>query len=231
MELVGPLAKMLATHHRVITYQLRGEEDCFALRRRFGLSDLVDDLAEMLDWLCLERPVLVGLSFGGVIALELAARQLGRVGALAVQGVGVRLEKGLVQRVASAVLADYPLPSNSEFVNQFFNLLYGCRPEPGPLFEFVTQQSWQTDQSVMAHRFRLAEQYDLTGKLGRIQAPTLVMIGNRDMLVSADSLQTLTREIPRSRLSRLNGCGHLAFVTHPERVAEQMTQFLADVEE
>lgn len=230
MELNAPLARLLAHDHRVICYQLRGEEDCFALRRRFGLNELVDDLGEMLDSLCLERPIIIGLSFGGVIALEFAARYQHRVGALAVQGVGVRLEKGLVQQVASSVLADYPLPSNSAFVNQFFNLLYGCRPEPGPLFEFVTQQSWQTDQSVMAHRFRLAEQYDLEGKLDRIQAPTLVMIGDRDTLVSAKSLRTLTDEIPNARLSRLAGCGHLAFVTHPERVAKEMTRFLAEAE-
>jgi pimeloyl-ACP methyl ester carboxylesterase len=231
MELVAPLARILAERYRVISYQLRGEEDCFALRRRFGLTDLVDDLEEMLDWFCLERPILVGVSFGGVIALELAARYPHRFDAVAVQGVGVRLEKGLVQRVASSVLADYPLPSDSAFVNQFFNLLYGCRPEPGPLFDFVTQQSWQTDQSVMAHRFRLAEQYDLEGKLSRIQTPTLVMIGGRDMLVSASSLRSLTEEIPDARLTRFPECGHLAFVTHPARVAQELNQFLDKIQD
>jgi 3-oxoadipate enol-lactonase len=201
------------------------------LRRRFGLDDLVEDLAEFIDWLCLERPTVVGLSFGGVIALEYAGLHPSRVEALAVQGVGVRLDKGLVQRVASAVLADYPLPSDSAFVNQFFNLLYGCRPEPGPLFDFVTQQSWQTDQSVMAHRFRLAEQYDLEGRLERIQAPALVLHGQRDTLVSAASLKSLITEIPNARLTQLPGCGHLAFVTHPQRVAHELSQFLAEVED
>ena len=70
-ELLGPLARLLAEHFRVISYQLRGEDDCFALRRRFGLHDLVNDLAEMLDWHCLESPALCGVSFGGVLALEL----------------------------------------------------------------------------------------------------------------------------------------------------------------
>src|SRR5206468_4959689 len=68
-ELLGPLARILAEHFRVISYQLRGEDDCFALRRRFGLTDLVDDLAEFLDWHCLEAPAVFGVSFGGVLAL------------------------------------------------------------------------------------------------------------------------------------------------------------------
>src|SRR6202007_2492902 len=73
-ELLGPLARLLAEHFRVISYQLRGEGDCFALRRRFGLQDLVSDLAEFLDWHCLERPAVLGVSFGGVLAVEFAAR-------------------------------------------------------------------------------------------------------------------------------------------------------------
>ena len=55
---------------------------------RFALRDLVDDLREFLDWLCLESPALLGVSFGGVLALEFAARYPGRLQALAVQGAG-----------------------------------------------------------------------------------------------------------------------------------------------
>ena len=68
-ELLGPLARLLAHDFRVISFQLRGEDDCFVLRRRFELADLVADLAEFLDWHCLESPALCGVSFGGVLAL------------------------------------------------------------------------------------------------------------------------------------------------------------------
>src|SRR5579864_7745843 len=107
--LLGPLARVLAHHFRVISYQLRGEDDCFALRRRFGLSDLVADLAEFTDFLCLEQPALLGVSFGGVLALELAARFPNRVRQLAVQGAGARFERGLIQQVAGIILNRYPL--------------------------------------------------------------------------------------------------------------------------
>jgi 3-oxoadipate enol-lactonase len=227
-ELLGPLARLLARDFRVISYQLRGEDDCFVLRRRFGLGDLVDDLAEFLDWHCLECPAVLGVSFGGVLALELATRQPYRLRSLVVQGAGARFEKGLLQQVAGLVLSRYPLPSDSPFVNQFFNLLFGSRQKPGPLFEFVTRQCWQTDQSVMAHRFRLVEDFNLEGRLSRIAAPTLVLTGARDLLVSPRSLSALGRGIPDCRHVELPGCGHLAFVTQPERVAAEVCRFLAD---
>jgi pimeloyl-ACP methyl ester carboxylesterase len=228
-ELLGPLARILARDFRVISYQLRGEDDCFALRRRFGLQDLVEDLHEFLAWYGLESPSLFGVSFGGLLALEYAARFPYRLQNLVIQGAGGRFERGLLQRVAGAVLSRYPLPADNPFVNQFFNLFFGGRERPGALFQFVTRRCWQTDQGVMAHRFRLAEQFDMEGRLDRIRVPTLVLAGDRDLLVSESSLKTLTEGIPQSQVVRLPGCGHLAFATQPRRVAEAVKQFFTAV--
>src|SRR5262245_47379877 len=95
-ELLGPLAKLLARDFRVISYQMRGEDNCFALRQPFGMRDLVNDLREFVDWMCLERPTVLGVSFGGLVALEYAARFPRALDSLIVQGVGARFEKGLL---------------------------------------------------------------------------------------------------------------------------------------
>jgi pimeloyl-ACP methyl ester carboxylesterase len=227
-ELLGPLARLLARHFRVISYQLRGEDDCFALRQHFGLPDLVEDLREFLDWMGLERPNVLGVSFGGTLALELAARHPLRLNTLTVQGAGAQFERSLLQQVAGLILSRYPLPSDSPFVNQFFNLLFGSKQRPGPLFQFVTRQCWQTDQSVMAHRFALVESFDMQARLHRIQAPTLILTGERDLLVSPSSLAKLAEGVTNSKAVSLRGCGHLAFVTRPECVAAEVKQFILD---
>jgi pimeloyl-ACP methyl ester carboxylesterase len=226
--LLGPLVRHLASDFRVISYQLRGEDDCFALRRRFGLLDLVSDLAEFTDFLCLEQPAILGISFGGVLALEFAARFPNRIRQLAVQGAGAQFERGIIHQVAGMILNRYPLPSNSPFVNQFFNVLFGSRQPPGPLFDFVTRQCWQTDQGVMAHRFRLLKQFRVSERLERIRASTLIMAGERDFLVSEQSLKLLTDGLSDCRLVRLPGCGHLAFVTQPNHVAFELRQFFSN---
>jgi pimeloyl-ACP methyl ester carboxylesterase len=225
-ELLGPLARILARHFRVISYQLRGEDDCFALRQRFGVQDLVTDLAEFLDWHCLERPALVGVSFGGIVALEFAARFAHRLDALVIQGAGARFEQGVFQRLFGVILSRYPLPPDNPFVNQFFNLLFGSRERPEALFEFVTRQCWQTDQSVMAHRFQMVERFNMRGRLKKVQVPTLVLAGDRDLLVSPASLNELAAGVPQAKVVRLDGCGHLAAVAQPARVAEETSRFL-----
>jgi pimeloyl-ACP methyl ester carboxylesterase len=78
----------------------------------------------------------------------------------------------------------------------------------------------------MACRFKLVEQYDIIDRLQRIQAPTLILAGNRDVLVSKRSLNKLHQGIPQSKLVRLPEAGHLGFVTHPERVAFEIRNFL-----
>src|SRR5262249_25045765 len=156
-------------------------------------------------WHYLERPALFGVSFGGVLALEFAARYPSRLRALALHGVGARFEPGLLQQVAGLVLSRYPLPADNPFVNQFFNLLFGGRQEPGPLFEFVTRQCWQTDQSVMAHRFELVRHFDIMGRLERVRVPTLALAGDRDLLVSERNLEALGRGIRDCRVVRLRG--------------------------
>jgi len=226
-QLLGPLARCLAQHFRVITYQLRGEDDCFALRRQFGLEDLVEDLREFMDWLSLERPAVMGVSFGGVLGLELAARYPHRLHSLTVQGCGAKFEQGLVQQIAGMVLSHYPLPPDSPFVNQFFSLLFGGKVNKrGPLFQFVTRQCWQTDQSVMTHRFEMVRGFDITPRLKNIRVPSLVLSGGRDMLVSPRSLTALQAGLRDCRTVELPDCGHLAFVTRPDRVADEVELFL-----
>lgn len=224
-HLLDPLARELSRSHRVIAPSLRAEDDCFALRRRFDLRDLSADLCEFIGALGLERPAVFGVSFGGAIAAHFAAAHPHRLSALVLQGVGDRYERGLLQRIARIVLSAYPLPSDSAFVNQFFNLLLGRGQSPETL-RFVARQCWRTDQSVIAHRLKLVERCDLTGLLGRVAVPTLALAGERDLLVTPSGLARLCDALPNARGVRIPG-GHLACVTHPRRIADEVLPFLS----
>jgi 3-oxoadipate enol-lactonase len=230
IDMLGPMARRLARHFRVITYQLRGEDDCFALRRRFDMDDLVDDLAEFLDYHGLEWPHLFGVSFGGVVGLEFAARFPRRVATLSVQGVGARLESNLVKLVAGLALRDFPLPAENAFVNQFFRMLFGRGRHPFPQFDFVVKNCWRTDQSVMTHRFRLIRRRDLRPRLEQIRIPVMVMSAERDVFVSQSSLLELCNGLRNVRFVKLPTGGHLAFVVQPDRIAEEVRQFVGQVE-
>ena len=225
IQLVSSLATHLSRRFHVYTYQLRGEEGGSSLRRSFGLGEQVADLAEFVAYLRLEMPIIVGVSFGAVLGLEYAIQHPCQLAGLAVQGADVRYHRTLLRMIAGQVLAGYPLPPDNAFVNQFYNLLLGGPAGDRKLFEYVAELCWQTEQSVMAHRFALAEQVDLTARVRRIRVPTLLLAGDRDVLVSTEGLRLMRRSIAQARLVKLAGAGHLAFVTHPEKMAQEIGRF------
>ena len=94
------------------------------------------------------------------------------------------------------------------------------------MFDFVTRLCWQTDQSVMAHRLQLVETFNLDAKLHRIRVPTLILNGQRDVLVSQRTMQDLCAGIENAELVRLPRVGHLAPVTHPEIMADHVRRFM-----
>lgn len=226
IPLITPLALCLAHQgFQVISYELRGEDDCFALRRRFGVQDLVDDLDELIGELNLEKPLVMGVSFGSALALMLAAQKPHRVLGVAAQGINVRFERSLLRQVAGQVLSKFPLPADSPFINQFFNLLFGGKQKDKLIFDFVTQTAWKTDQSVMSHRFKMAEQVELRPFLPQLKLPMLLMNGDRDLLVSTNGMDEISRSTAQAIVKILPQAGHLAFVTHAPVIAQMVGRF------
>ncbi len=225
-KLLGPLAHLLARGHRVITYDLRGDRFPTGTARPRELGDLAGDLGMLIEQLGLERPAVFGVSFGAAIALEFAIEQPERLGALILQGVEARFRTTLGATIARRVLERFPLPSDNRFVNQFFNLLHGGKPEPGPLVDFVVARCWETDQSVMAQRIALLETFDVGDRLWRIDVPTLVLAGSRDVIVPPERQRALASAIPGACLEILDGAGHVGFLTHRTEVARSVRKLL-----
>jgi len=227
-RLMAPLAQILARRNEVILYSLRGDCNPFAGPRATSIADLAGDLLEVLEQLRLERPALCGISFGGAVALELAVEHPRRIGRLILQGIAGRYRPNLGSTIARRVLERFPLPSDNQFVNQFFNLLHGGRPESGALADFVVRRCWETDQGVMAQRLRALETFDVSDRLWQVDAPTLVLAGTRDVIVPHDRQRALAAAIPGARFESLEGAGHIAFLTHGDEVARHLTGLLRD---
>jgi pimeloyl-ACP methyl ester carboxylesterase len=226
-KLLLPLARSLARHFEVITYGLCGDRLAWNGRETGTghpreIGEYAQDLSRLIDELGLKSPTVVGVSFGGAIALELAAEHSHRVGALVVTGADAQFRPTIGSTIARRVLERFPLPSDSRFVNQFFHLLYGAKPEPSPLVDFVIDRIWETDQSVMAQRLARLESFDISDRLWTIEAPTLVLAGARDMIVPAARQRALAGGISGARFAILEDAGHVGFLTH-------RAQFVRDV--
>jgi pimeloyl-ACP methyl ester carboxylesterase len=233
-KLLLPLARVLAQHFDVIVPGMRGDGFVWGAfeqpASRVGdVSGYADDLASILSQLGLECPALLGVSFGGAIALEYAVQHPRQISALILNGVEARFHRTIGSAIARRALERYPLPVDNPFINQFFHLLYGAKPEPGPLVDFVVDRIWQTDQKVMAERLAWLESFDVSDRLWRIDAPTLVLAGARDVIVPVARQRALADGIVGARFEMISDAGHVGFLTHRAEVVRDIRRHLRGV--
>jgi len=222
-DLVLPLALELAKHRRVIVPQLRGEEWSFCVRP-FTLANLVADVAALMEALRLERPALMGVSFGAAVALEFVIANPNRISELVVQGAAGRFRSSVFVDVAKAVLGRLPLDETSPVVSRFFRVLCGRKKPPKDQFHAILENCWSTDQIVMAQRLAMLDGYDVTGRVGDIDVPATVIIGSEDVLIGAGDAEALANEFPDGDCQVLEGAGHLACVTHTEAIVQAILE-------
>lgn len=188
----------------------------------FGLSDdlpelhTVDDLVyhylDLLDGLGLAQVDVVGVSFGGWVAAELAMHSPERVRRL-VLGAAVGL------RVPEAPIADLFLMTPPQLMRALFHddalVTAALAAEP------TTDQILATYRDLGAlarfgwHPF--LNDPKLERRLHRITAPTLVLAAGEDRLVPRVHAERYAQRIPDARLVEIAHCGH---ALHGERPAE-----------
>ena len=225
----------LARHFQVFLPSLRGDRGDWSSQDQSlcqigSIAGSAEDIASLIEHLGLVQPKVFGISYGGAIALELATHHPESLGGLIVYGAEARFHRTLGSSIARRVLERFPLPRDNRFVNQFFHLLYGAKPEPGPLVDFVVERIWETDQSVIAERLAHLEAFDVSDDLWRIEMPTLVIAGSRDVIVPAARERALAREISGAQFETVEGAGHIGFLTHRAEVVRSVRRYLRQVE-
>lgn len=227
-KLVEPLARHLARTHEVILYGLAGDPGAAQRVRHDTIADYALDLAELITTLRLERPTVLGVSFGGAVALQLAVERPSVVGELVVSGIASSFSGGLGPTIALHVLEKYPLPPSNPFINQFFNLLHGGKPRSEADAEFVVERIWETDQGVMASRLRALDGFDVSDRLWRVDCPSLIAAGARDVIVTPAQQRELAQAIPGARFETLSDSGHLGFLTHSATFGRHVRRLLRE---
>ena len=185
-----------------------------------NLWDLVLCYEELLQALGLEGAALVGHSFGGMVACELAAAYPARVGRLAlIAPLGFWRD---TDRVVNWMMLDPArLP---EYV-------FG-----DPKAEAAQRLFGSADPEA---RVRLTWAMGATGKfiwpipdkglkkrIHRVAAPTLLVWGKEDRLVPPVYADEFTRRISGARVQTVDGAGHVPHLERPETVARMIGEFL-----
>ncbi|RBY87540.1 alpha/beta hydrolase [Blastococcus sp. TF02A-26] len=173
----------------------------------------------LLDDLGLDRVDLFGTSWGGVIATEVAARAPGRVRTLVLadstRGSGTAPEKAAAMRSRAADLAASG-PEAFATARAPRLVAPGCDPEVADAVRAEMAQ-------VRLAGYRGAAEYmagtDTAELLPTITAPTLVVVGEHDVVTGVEESRLLADRIPGARLVVVPGAGHAALTEKPAEVA------------
>jgi 3-oxoadipate enol-lactonase len=221
----------LAEAHRVITPDLRGFGES-----EFGDSDPASvsldtyaaDLAALLDALNVETVTFGGLSMGGYIAFAFLRAYGPRVARLLLLDTKATPDTeedragrfALSERVREAgasAAADAMLPR-----------MFAAREAERPALWKRTRAMMESasPRGIRGALTALADRPDSTPDLAGIAVPTLILVGDRDVLTPPSDAEAMHRAIAGSQLVTIPDCGHLSTLEQPDAVNHALKSFL-----
>ena len=223
-EYMRPAADALSAYFRVLTFSLRGET----------LDDYAAQVAQTLDEQHLERAIVCGVSFGGVVALRFAAFLPQRTQALVLAstpgpGWQLRPRHDIYARFpwifGPLFLAETPWRLRGEMAVAFPDRRARRRFRRQALRTLV---SAPVSFSQMAARARLIERFDVPAACATVSAPTLIVTGepHLDHVVPVGGSSEYARLIAGARSAVLERTGHLGSVTRPDAFARLVRDFV-----
>jgi pimeloyl-ACP methyl ester carboxylesterase len=227
MDTVNPKAPFLdglARHVEVIAPSAPGFGNSPRPQDFDTMYDLTRLTLALIDQLPYEKVTLMGLSFGGWLAAEVAVASCHRIANLIlVDPVGIKLG-GREERDILDVFNTHP--------NEVRRRSW-ADPEKAPNYDAMTDEelvvharNWEALCLYAWHPYMYNPQ--LRHWLGRISAPTLVLWGDRDGVVSPDYGRAYAGLIRGAEFRLIDGAGHHPEQEQPERFVEAVTGFLGD---
>jgi pimeloyl-ACP methyl ester carboxylesterase len=215
----------LASRHRVYAPAHPGAEEPDDLHHLDGIFDLMLYYDDLFDTLELERVDLVGHSFGGMIAAELAATFPQRVRKLVlIDALGLWRD--------DAPVGDHVMTTPEKQLA----LLYNDATKPEVAARLALPEDVNERNKLIIHRFSAVAstshfmwpipERGLAKRLRRVKADTLVVWGRQDALVPAVYADEFGARIAGARVRLVDGAGHVPQVEQQDEVSRAVLEFL-----
>jgi len=206
--------------------------------RTMRLPDSVRDIEDYADFVAgqvagLDDFVLVGDSFGAVVALALAARRPVGLRALVLSGgFAANPVNTVIGRAKIRAARFLPGPLYRHLVLRMHAAALASpfdRAAERPLSTRQTRQLFlkNTPRQSYVARAQAALAADYTDRLGRIDVPTLILTPEHDSLIGEDAATLLRTGIRDAVEHVLPSTGHMLRFTEPKRYASHIDEFLA----
>lgn len=221
----------IGKHYRVIAPDLRGHGESPAPEGVYTMNEMADDVIELLDRLQIKQPVVVGgLSMGGYVALSLVLRYPERVCGLMLIDTRAAADTPEAARVreetARTVLYE---GSPRSMIETMVPRLFGettRENHPGRIEPMFAVMERTTPQGIAGALRGMAVRPDLRGELVKIKVPTLVMVGEEDVISPPAEAREMTDLLPSAQLELIPKAGHLTPYENPQATNAAILRFL-----
>jgi 3-oxoadipate enol-lactonase len=217
----------LPSRWSILRYDQRGHGLSEEGSSPYRVSDLSADLAALLEHSGSGPVVVCGLSLGGLVAQDFAARHPERVRALCLAGTGLRIgTREAWQARVGQVLAAGLAGISHGVMERWFSESFRAR-DPDTVRGHRAMLERVPLGAYVATLHALAEA-DLSGSAHRINVPTLVIAADLDPATPPDVGRALADAITGAKLELIRGAGHLMCVEQPRIFAQALAGFLGE---
>jgi pimeloyl-ACP methyl ester carboxylesterase len=229
-------AEAMTDRYRVIAFDQRGHgESAWAGAGGYGITVMTEDLIALIAALKLERFTLLGLSMGGMVAMDYAGRGPSALERLVIVDIGPELVSQGSNRIQAAqqqtdvfasreaafaaARAANALPPEDHHRQRVDNNL--MRTENGAF-------TWRYDRALRDVReLKPRRTEEGWASCAAIPVPTLVMRGEISDILAPEIAQRMIETIPDARLATVAGSGHAIPLDMPDGFLEVSRAFLA----
>ncbi len=222
-------APALQVRFRLLRYDHRGHGGSPVPPGPYKIEDLGRDVLALLDRLDVERVSFCGLSIGGMVGMWLASQAPERIERLVLCCTSGRLAPDAYDSRARTVRANGLEAIAETVLERWFTPAFReSRPET---VEWAGRMLLGTPAEGYAGCCEAIRDMDLSGRLGEIRAPTLVIAGADDPAIPLDHAELIRDSIPDARLLVIPLAAHLANVEQPETVTQAILDHLVPVQD
>ncbi|WP_135504183.1 alpha/beta fold hydrolase [Roseovarius aestuariivivens] len=227
----------LADSHRLVAVDLRGhgQSDTPKDAESYSHGDLwAEDINSIIKTLELERPVLVGWSYGGLVISDYLRRYgdedisginfVGAAVGIGPKWFGSHIGPGFLENAPPACSDDQVVALQA--IQRF---LHVCFEQPLDAKDMELAMGWNMLVQPFVRASLIQREDDFTPELERLQKPSLVSFGDRDSIVLPKMAETIIAHVPYGQSSEYKGVGHAPFCEDANRFNDELAAFSRSV--
>ncbi len=224
----------LTSAYRCIRFDFRGQGKSEITPNGYDLDTLTEDTAELIRELDCIPCHFIGFSMGGMVALRLAVKYPELIKSLVLLDTSSEPEptENMRQNLLMAWIARYlgiGLVAN-RVMTMFFGQRFLRDTERKELKRTWKNHLLANDRTGMSRAIKgVLSRQGISEDLSRITLPTLILVGENDILTTYDKAEIMKKGIKNSELKVVPRAGHMSPVEEPKIVNELIDDFLSNL--